>query len=101
MKNCDRGLAFSSPGSPVFTIRTFQPANNILNLYVVVCSLLITQNFRIAALLAFVHSLAFDLSNDLDNNYSIFYCSAAIRFPHIETVVFSDQEFINRWKAGL
>ena len=25
----------------------------------------------------------------------------AIRFPHIETVVFSDQEFINRWKGGL
>ena len=38
------------------------------------------------------------LSNDPDKNYSIFYCSAAIRF---ETVVFSDQEFINRWKAGL
>ena len=41
------------------------------------------------------------LSNDPGKNYSIFYCSAAIRFPHIETVVFSDQEFINRWKAGL
>ena len=41
------------------------------------------------------------LSNDPDKKYSIFYCSAAIRFPHIETVVFSDQEFINRWKAGL
>ena len=41
------------------------------------------------------------LSNDPDKNNSIFYCSAAIRFPHIETVVFSDQEFINRWKAGL
>ena len=24
-----------------------------------------------------------------------------MRFPHIETVVFSDQEFINQWKAGL
>ena len=41
------------------------------------------------------------LSNDPDKNYSNFYCSAAIRFPHIEKVVFSDQEFINRWKAGL
>ena len=41
------------------------------------------------------------LSNDLDKNYSIFYRSAAIRFPHIETVFFSDQEFSNRWKAGL
>ena len=41
------------------------------------------------------------LSNDPDKNYSIFYCSAEIRFPHIETVVFSDQEFINKWKAGL
>ena len=29
-------------------------------------------------------------------------CSAAIRFPHIiKTVVFLDQEFINRWKGGL
>ena len=25
------------------------------------------------------------LSNDPDKNYSIFYCSAAMRFPHIET----------------
>ena len=41
------------------------------------------------------------LSNDPDKNYSIFYCSAAILFPHIETVVLSDQEFINRWKADL
>ena len=41
------------------------------------------------------------LSNDPDKNCSIFYCSVAIRFPHVETVVFSDQEFINRWKAGL
>ena len=41
------------------------------------------------------------LSNDPDKNYRIFYCSAAICFPHIEMVVFSDQEFINRWKAGL
>ena len=37
-----------------------------------------------------------ELSNDPDKNYSIFYCSAAILFPHIETVVLSDQEFINR-----
>ena len=43
----------------------------------------------------------FLLSNDPDKNYSNFYCSAAIRFPHIEKVVFSDQEFINRWIAGL
>ena len=35
------------------------------------------------------------LCNDPDKNYSIFYCSAAIRFPHVETVVFSDQEFLN------
>ena len=41
------------------------------------------------------------LSNDPDKNCSIFYCSAAIHFPHVETVVFSDQEFINQWKAGL
>ena len=41
------------------------------------------------------------LSNDPDKNCSIFYCCAAIRFPHVETVVFSDQELINRWKAGL
>ena len=27
--------------------------------------------------------------------------SAAIRFPHIETVVFSDQEVSSRWTAGL
>ena len=46
-------------------------------------------------------SFGFYLSDDPDKNYSIFYCSAAIRFPHIEMVVFSDQEFINRWKAGL
>ena len=41
------------------------------------------------------------LSSDPDKNYSIFYCSVAISFPHIEMVMFSDQEFINRWKAGL
>ena len=41
------------------------------------------------------------LHNDPGNNCTIFYCSAAISFPHIETVVFSDQEFINWWKAGL
>ena len=35
------------------------------------------------------------LSNDPGKNCTIFYCSAAINFPHIETVVFSDQEFIN------
>ena len=32
---------------------------------------------------------------------SIFYCSVVIRFPHIEMVVFSDEESINQWKAGL
>ena len=37
----------------------------------------------------------FSVSNDPDKNYSIFYCSVAICFPHIETVMFSDQEFIN------
>ena len=31
-------------------------------------------------------------SNDPDKNCSI---------PHVETVLFSDKEFINRWKAGL
>ena len=35
------------------------------------------------------------LSDDPGKNCTIFYCSAAISFPHIETVVFSDQEFIN------
>ena len=35
------------------------------------------------------------LSNDPSKNCTIFYCFAAISFPHIETVVFSDQEFIN------
>ena len=43
----------------------------------------------------------FILVNDPEKNYSIFYCSAAIRFPHFETVAFSGEEFINRWKAGL
>ena len=32
------------------------------------------------------------LSNDPDKNCSIFYCSAAIRLLHIETVVFLDGE---------
>ena len=41
------------------------------------------------------------LSNDPDKNCSIFYCSAAICFSHIEIVVFSYGECINRWKAGL
>ena len=41
------------------------------------------------------------LSNDPDKNYSICYCFAAICFLFIETVVFSEQEFINRWKADL
>ena len=36
-----------------------------------------------------------DLSKDPDKNYSIFYCSVAIHFPHIETILFSDGEFIN------
>ena len=44
---------------------------------------------------------ALALSNDPGKKYTIFYCSAAISFPHIETVVFSDQEFINWCKAGL
>ena len=35
------------------------------------------------------------LSNDPGKNCTIFYCSAEIRFPHVETVLFSDQEFIN------
>ena len=35
------------------------------------------------------------LSNDQGKNCTIFYCSAEIRFPHVETVLFSDQEFIN------
>ena len=39
------------------------------------------------------------LSNDPDKNCSILFRSAAIRFPQIKTVVFSDEEFINRWKA--
>ena len=39
------------------------------------------------------------LSNDPGKNCTIFYCPAAI--PHSETVMFSDQEFINWWKAGL
>ena len=42
--------------------------------------------------------------DDPDKNCTvalIFYCSAAIRFPRVQTVVFSDEEFINRWKAGL
>ena len=42
-----------------------------------------------------------DFSNDPDKNCSIFYCSAAIRSPHVETVLFSDEEFFNRWKASL
>ena len=37
------------------------------------------------------------LSNDPGKNCPIFYCSAAIRFPHVEKVLFSDQEFINWW----
>jgi len=41
------------------------------------------------------------LSNDPDKNCSIFYRSVAIRFPHIEMVVFSYKECINWWKAGL
>ena len=40
------------------------------------------------------------LRNDPDKNYSIFYCSAAIRFPHVETVDFSGETFINQGKAG-
>ena len=41
------------------------------------------------------------LSNDPGKNCTIFHCCAAISFPHVETVVFSDQELINWWKAGL
>ena len=41
------------------------------------------------------------LSNDPDKNCSIFYCSAAICFPHVEIVVFSYAECINWWEAGL
>ena len=35
------------------------------------------------------------LSNDPGKNCTIFICSVEIRFPHVETVLFSDQEFIN------
>lgn len=43
------------------------------------------------------------LSNDPDNNYnySIFYCSVAVRSTYVKVVMFSGEEFINRWKAGL
>ena len=41
------------------------------------------------------------LSDDPDKNCSIFYCSAAIRFPRVETVECAEEEFINQWKAGL
>ena len=34
--------------------------------------------------------------NDPYKNCSIFYSSVAIRFLPVETVVFSDEEFINR-----
>ena len=36
------------------------------------------------------------LSGDPDKNCSIFCCSAAIHFPHVKMVVFSDKEFINQ-----
>ena len=35
------------------------------------------------------------LSNDPGKNCTIFYCFDAISFPHIETVVFLGQEFLN------
>ena len=35
------------------------------------------------------------LSNDPGKNCTIFYCSDAISFPHIETVVFLGEEFLN------
>ena len=35
------------------------------------------------------------LSNDPGKNCTILYCSAALSFPHVETVLFSYQEFIN------
>ena len=41
------------------------------------------------------------LSDDPGKNCTIFYCSDAISFPHIETVVFLGQEFLNWWKTGL
>ena len=41
------------------------------------------------------------LSNDRDKNCNILYFSAATRFPHVKMVLFSDEEFINQWKAGL
>ena len=56
---------------------------------------------RSTGMFSLLQKLFYCLSNDQDKNCSIFYCSAAIRFPHIEMVVFTDEEFINRWKAGL
>ena len=52
------------------------------------------QIFKIAAS-RFVNVSEEEISNDPGKKCTIFYCSAAISFPHIETVVFSDQEFIN------
>ena len=39
--------------------------------------------------------LLWHLSNDPGKNCTIFYCSDAISFPHIEKVVFLGQEFLN------
>ena len=43
----------------------------------------------------FVQLLLVNLSNDPGKNCTIFYCSDATSFPHIETVVFLGQEFLN------
>ena len=58
-------------------------------------SYIIRQSNLFLQLLRTENCLSWSLSNDPDKNCSIFYCSAAIRFPHVETVVFSDQEFID------
>ena len=43
----------------------------------------------------FILVIAVCLSNDPGKNCTIFYCSDAINFPHIGTVVFLGQEFLN------
>ena len=49
--------------------------------------------------LTFGSSLKLQRLNGILNSQALSNDPAAIRFPHVETVVFSDEEFINRWKA--
>ena len=100
-------VMFSSPVYD-FTVTAFNSRVKTVSFFamLIVCNvnsqgLVVHQgNFNCQSVVL-VFNISLNLSNDPDKKCGIFYCSVAIHFLHDEKVVFSEGEFINRWKAGL